>query len=522
MSRVRLAGAVGSRPRPGMEELGDITQHLLRFSPDALLVVDEGGRICFANETLTQLFGYAAATLLGQRMEILIPERLRAGHQQHFSGYAQAPLAREMGARIADLFGRRADGTEFPAGIRLAPFRIGSRLFVAAAIRDMTERRRINEALVAAREEADRANRAKSRFLATASHDLRQPLQTIRLLNAAMLRVNRPELQDVLQQQASAIDNMVRLLNSLLDISRLESGAITPELLPVHLQDLLDELRSEFEPLAHTRGLDLQVGKTSVVVTTDRILFNQLLQNLVGNAIKYTDRGSISIAALPGPDALTLRVEDTGIGIPPDKLERIFDEYYQVDNHGTKRMGVGLGLAIVREVAHLLGFTVEITSRALGGTRADVRIPHSCLTMAMPTLESGSPAPGVSGSARPRLLLVEDNDSVRAATELFLKFEGYEVASAGSPEEADRLFDSAGRADIVISDFHLDADRTGLDLLAGLRRRLAFDIPGIILTGDLPSVLRRSGSSVANCRFLSKPVDTQALIDAIAELGKGR
>ncbi|MEY4931825.1 MAG: hypothetical protein RLZZ403_145, partial [Pseudomonadota bacterium] len=261
-----------------MEELGEITQHLLRFSPDALLVVDGEGRIRFANETLTQLFGYAAANLIGQRMDILLPERLRGAHHQHFTNYALNPLAREMGARITDLFGRRADGSEFPAGIRLAPFRIGSRLFVAAAIRDMTERRRINEALIAAREEADRANRAKSRFLATASHDLRQPLQTIRLLNAAMMKVPRPELRDILHQQAQAIDSMIRLLNSLLDISRLEAGAITPELVPVDLEEILEELRAEFHTLAQTRGLELHIVPVKAVVQTDRILFHQLLQ----------------------------------------------------------------------------------------------------------------------------------------------------------------------------------------------------------------------------------------------------
>src|SRR4030095_7052178 len=136
------------------------------------------------------------------------------------------PNNREMGARIADLFALRADGTEFAAGIRLAPFRIRGTLFVAAAIRGTTERRLVNEELVAARQEADRANRAKSRFLATASHDLRQPMQTIQLLNASMLKfVPEPQVRELLQQQGQAIESMRRLLNALLDISRLESGA---------------------------------------------------------------------------------------------------------------------------------------------------------------------------------------------------------------------------------------------------------------------------------------------------------
>src|SRR5690606_14828921 len=149
---------------------------------------------------------------------------------------------REMGTRIADLAARRADGSEFSAGIRLAPFKVGNTLYIAAAIRDFTERQRINEALIAAREDADRANRAKSRFLATASHDLRQPLQTIRLLNAAMLRVvSAPETRELLFQQAHAIDTMTRLLNALLDISRLESGAIEPRIAAVPLAEIFAE-----------------------------------------------------------------------------------------------------------------------------------------------------------------------------------------------------------------------------------------------------------------------------------------
>jgi PAS domain S-box-containing protein len=503
-----------------MDELGEITQQLLRFSPDALIVVDDRGRIRFASETVTELFGYPPAALVGQPMDMLVPERMRSRHTEHVSNFLAKPSNREMGARLADLAARRADGSEFSAGIRLAPFKIGDKVFVAAAIRDVTERQRINEALVAAREEADRANRAKSRFLATASHDLRQPLQTIRLLNASLLRiVEAPDSRDLLLQQANAIDTMTRLLNALLDISRLESGAVEPRPAPIPLAEIFAELRAEFETAARSHGLLLKFDSTAAVVSTDRILFYQMLQNLVGNAVKYTDRGTVGVTCALGDDGLTITIQDTGVGIPADKLERIFDEYYQVDTHGAKRMGVGLGLAIVKEVARILDVTVRVSSRVGEGTQARVTIPSKYLLSSSPELPAEQRAGArAASSARARLILVEDNDSVRTATELFLQLEGYETRSAGSVAAAEKLFETMERGEIVIADYHLDARNTGLEMLMQLRARAGYEVPGIVLSGDLPSVLRSVKAAVPRCVFLSKPVDTIALIDSIEQL----
>jgi PAS domain S-box-containing protein len=505
-----------------MDEPRDITQHLLRFSPDALIVIDVGGHIRFANETVTELFGYSPEQLVGKPLDTLIPERLRGRHGSHLAAYMFRPGSREMGARIADLFARRADGSEFAAGIRLAPFKIDDELFVAAAIRDNTERRQINEALVAAREEADRANRAKSRFLATASHDLRQPIQTIRLLNAAMLKVASSEMRELLQQQERAIEGMTRMLNALLDISRLESGAIEPVPSQVAVSEVLHQLQGEFDSVAEARGIALRIEPAALVVTTDRTLFYQLLQNLVGNALKYTDRGEVAVSCGVGPEALTVTVSDTGIGIPEDKLDRIFDEYYQVDTQGAKRMGVGLGLAIVKEVARLLGFTVKISSRVGEGTQAMVAIPKEFVAAAVANAEPVVAMEAAAGAPRrSRILLVEDNDGVRLATELFLRFEGFPVVSAPSVAEAETLFDTFQPGDLVVADYHLDGRNTGLELLSRLRRRVGFDVPAVVLSGDLPSVLRSLRVPVPLCRFLSKPVDTTALLAAIDELSSG-
>jgi two-component system, sensor histidine kinase len=502
-----------------MDKISSISQQLLQFSPDALIVVDPHGVILFANATSRSLFGYSREQLVGQSIEMLVPERFRLRHGAHLAGYLRDPTAREMGARIIDLFARRADGTEFPAGIRLAPIHDGEHTFVAAAIRDMTERRAINDALVAAREEADRANMAKTRFLAAASHDLRQPLQTIRLLNASLLTLTpeTTELHELLRRQASAIDSASHMINSLLDITRLESGAVEPHLSPINLISVYGDLKREHEPVALAKGLRLEFPETSKIVISDRILLSQLLQNLIGNALKYTENGFVKIAETSDADGLLLCVEDSGSGIPSDKLQRIFDEYYQVDQSGTQRSGVGLGLAIVREVSRLLGYSVSVSSEVGCGTLVRVRIPLTQVGSDSLPVEDAHPLVSAP-HATSRLVLLEDNDSVRAATELFLTLEGYETLSAASVADAEEMLANLGPGDLLISDYHLNGALTGLDILQQVRAQHQREVPAILLSGDLQSMMRVVKTSIPRCRFLSKPVDTHALLAAISEL----
>jgi len=288
---------------------------------------------------------------------------------------------------------------------------------------------------------------------------------------------------------------------------------------PVAVDELLYQLAGEFESVAQARNIALNIEPVALVVTTDRTLFYQLLQNLVGNALKYTDQGEVAVTCTTGAEALTITVSDTGIGIPADKLDRIFDEYYQVDTQGAKRMGVGLGLAIVKEVARLLGFAVKITSRVGEGTRANITIPNELLSEADIAVGPVAATAAVTATpTRARILLVEDNDGVRLATELFLRFEGFSVLSAPTVAEAETLFESFDRGDLIIADYHLDGRHTGLELLSKVRQRVGFDVPAVVLSGDLPSVLRSLRVPVPHCRFLSKPVDTTALLAAIEEL----
>ncbi|MEO7206740.1 MAG: ATP-binding protein [Steroidobacteraceae bacterium] len=504
-----------------MDKIASISQQLLQFSPDALIVVDPQGVILFANATSRALFGYTREQLVGQTIGMLVPDRFQIRHGAHVAGFLRDPTAREMGARIIDLFARRADGTEFPAGIRLAPIHDGEKTFVAAAIRDMTEQRAINDALVAAREEAERANLAKTRFLATASHDLRQPLQTIRLLNASLLTLTpeSAEQHELLLRQESAIDSAGRMINALLDITRLESGAIEPHLAPINLISVYGDLKREFEPAALAKGLCLEFPETSKIVISDRILLSQMLQNLIGNALKYTEKGFVKVAETSDVDGFQLCVEDSGSGIPSDKLERIFDEYYQVDQSGAQRSGVGLGLVIVREVSRLLSYSVSVSSVVGRGTQVRVRIPLDQIASDAPPMEDHhtlTAAPHATTSTR--IVLLEDNDAVRAATELFLTLEGYETLSAASLADAEELLANLRPGDLLIADYHLNGSLTGFDVLQQVRAQHRWEVPAVLLSGDLQSMMRVVKTSIPRCCFLSKPVDTHALLAAISEL----
>ena len=509
-----------------MELLEEITHQLLEFAPDAMVVVDHRGVICFANNTIQTLFGHEPKTLIGRTVDALIPQRFHNQHHEYVDGYRHSPRNREMGGASGELFALRANGEEFPASIRLAPFQAGGQSFVAAAIRDITEQRQIHRALSLAQEEAMRANRAKSRFLATASHDLRQPIQAIRLINASLLKLATQDHGDLvngqcealLASQKQAIDSITRLLNSLLEISRLESGTLQLQSEHVSVGDVFDDLKNEFEPIAQGRNIELKISKTSLALNTDRSLFYQLIQNLVGNAIKYTDRGQVSIECQSRkPDAITVVVNDTGVGIPEEKLDRIFEEYYQIDGQTTNRVGVGLGLAIVRETSRLLEFSVEIASQVGVGTQVYVHIPKRFIAEEKQKNNSNHVSQQKT-EQKPRVILVEDNDAVRSATEMFLKLEGYELLSATSATEVEQLMPRMTEGDVVITDYHLDGKMTGLQVLQAIRERLSTDVPAIVMSGDLPMLMLAVENTVPNCKFLSKPIDTNTLLSAIDTL----
>ena len=504
----------------------ELVRSALESAPDAMVIVDATGTILFANHQVTALFDYGLADLAGRKVEGLLPERFRGRHAGHRAQFARDGRVRPMGAGL-ELFARRRDGTEFPVEISLSPIRDGDRMLVAAAIRDVTDRKHIEAKLVAARETADRAREAadrasqsKSRFLATASHDLRQPLQTLALLNGTLRRtIADPISAEALAQQEQAIEAMSRLLNALLDISKLESGAIKPELADFSVAALFDELRADFAGLAANKGLELQVEPSMDCVHSDPSLVEEILRNLIANAIKYTREGYVRLRCLHEEALVRIQVLDTGIGIPPEQLPYIFDEFFQVGvAANTVREGYGFGLSIVQRLVKLLNLGLQVESRVGKGSVFSLELPASAVPVGVhsagPKLESGVAR---HADRLPHALIVEDDPAVLNATRMLLKVEGYHVTTAISLTEALQRARANSDIDVLITDYHLGGEETGAEVISAVREIRGPGLRAVLVTGDTSSAIKELRHD-ERVRMTSKPINADELLSLLRTL----
>ena len=488
-------------------------KHLLELAPDAMIIIDEHGKIAIVNGQAEEMFGYQRSEMLGQRIEMLLPERLRRVHVGHRSGYGLDPRLRPMG-QGQDLVARRKDGTEFPVEISLSPVKANNGRFVSSVIRDVTERKRMEDEINAARQAALRANKANSAFLAAASHDLRQPVQALSLLNGALRRTVTDEraLQMVDSQQHS-LTAMTNLLNSLLDISRLDAGAVTPELENFPINRLIDRLSDEFARQAQHHGLEFTSCGCTTVVNSDPNLLAEIIQNFVSNAIRYTDKGSVSLACSEENGACVIRVTDTGIGIADDQLEEIFREFHQCKAPGASKEGFGLGLAIVKRLSDLLHLDLNVESRVGRGSTFSVSLPAVGSQAETADAESEE-APLAEEEGSGLVILIEDDVNVANAWGLLLEAEGFRVATAESATEAKALMRHVEETPaLLVSDFHLSDGSTGVEAVSLVRENYGAPIPAFIVSGDTSKVVKEA-RLLENCTLMCKPIDTNRLLAA--------
>lgn len=624
--------------------------------PDAIVIVDQRGRIELLNAQTETMFGYSRGELLGQSLELLIPERFRASHAGHMNRFFVNPAARPMGSSL-QLFGRRKDGSELPIEVSLSPQQGEHGMTVSASLRDITERRRLEDEarltsdrlrsavesiqdafalfdasdrlvlcnsvfrrlvhaaqpvslvgkpfsevfdawigdidlpddsartrfreerlarrleeqtstfdvklrdgrslrvrdrrtaeggivktiwdltddeqraseLREARAAAEAASAAKSDFLASMSHELRTPLNAILGFAQLLMRDKRQPLSDRHRERVEQImsggEHLLRLINDILDLSRIESGRVSLSLEPVNVTEILDEVRRTLDPIATRQGITLDaaaVPDQPPMVIADRTRFAQILMNLGSNAIKYNrPDGRVRVAVtVPSPGCVRITVSDTGIGIPLDKQDKLFQPFQRAGQESGPIEGTGIGLVITKRLAELMQGMVGFHSTPGQGSEFWVEMPVATAIeppISPVSIRDRGMTIGVDG-AHHLVLYVEDNPAnVNFMRDLMSTFDTIDLVVVPTAELGVELA-RARRPEIVIMDINLPG-MSGLDALRALKASPETNhIPVIALTAAASERDRQRGMEAGFYRYLAKPVKVDEFIEAVESL----
>ncbi len=497
---------------------------LLESAPDAIIIVKCDGSIMLVNSQAEKIFGYQREELLGKDIEILVPERLRGKHPGHRTDFFKNPRARAMGAGL-DLAGKRKDGKEFPLEIRLSPLETDEGTLAMAAIRDTTDRKRVERELNEAKEEAERANRAKSEFLSRMSHELRTPLNAI--LGFGQL-IERQSPAGPMRTRAGHITgagrHLLNLINEILDISRIEAGAMQLSLEPVCLADVLGEALDLIRPLAAERGIEfIMPGRVDppVYVQADLQRFKQVLLNLFSNAVKYSPKnGKVTISyRSSGEGTLRIVVADMGSGIANEKLSRLFTPFDRLGAEQSSVEGTGLGLALSARIMHAMGGGIGASSQIGRGSTFWVDLPRAePPSVKVPETENDEPVPKLNSAQGKRTILyIEDNlSNLNLVQEILRQQPQVELLSAMQG----RLGLDLARKhspDLILLDVHLP-DLDGWDVFSQLQaEETTRKIPVIVLSADATARQIQQFMTAGARDYLTKPLDVARFSRVIEE-----
>ncbi|HXE39661.1 MAG TPA: ATP-binding protein [Azonexus sp.] len=472
---------------------------LYEFAAVGYVTFNQSGLIAECNLTAATLLGVDRQKLLRRRFDDFVATDDRQRWQEFFVGAmegvgaggrtTEVRLQTAASTLLVHLDGCPLENNDARSGLRIA-------------MTDITARWQAELAMQASRAEAERANNAKSRFLAAASHDLRQPLVALRLYTDTLKNKVAPGDQALVMGMEDCILGLSGLLTNLLDLSKLEAGVVKPKIDDFSVFEFFASLESIYAPEARTKGLRLHVVPTRLIGCCDAILLTRIVGNFIDNAIRYTARGGVVVGCRRRQGKLWIEVWDSGIGIAANNTAVIFEEFRQLDD-GADKKGSGLGLAIVAKVAALLGLEISVRSWPGRGSVFAIELPcGKAQEVSTPT--AGEPA------CRPlRIAIVDDNALVRQAMTAALQGLGHQVIDA--PNGWALLLRLAGfHPDIIVSDYRLAYGENGYDVISAARREIGAELPALIITGDTNPALIAEMSE-RGIFVLHKPFDSLKL-----------
>jgi signal transduction histidine kinase len=382
-----------------------------------------------------------------------------------------------------------------------------------------------NQTLAAeqAREAAEEANVAKSRFLAAAGHDLRQPLHALGFFVDALQEQSLPQDgRAVVSNIRRSVDAMEDLFNSLLDVSRLDAGIVRPRIATIPLAPLMERVRAEYEPAASQKDLSFSIVRNSLFVRSDPVLLERIMRNLVANAVRYTDRGQIILGARRSAESVRIEVWDSGRGIPKDKHREIFQEFRQLENpQRDRRKGLGLGLAIVERLVKLLDHPLELRSQLGKGSVFAVTVPRGRREEFVPGEADGQIVVD-RDVANSLILVVDDEPDVRdSMLALLCKWRCEVVAAESCTQMLEKLVSIQRMPDLIVSDYRLKGEENGIEVVARLREEFNAQVPALLITGDTGMEQLREAEE-SGLHVLHKPLNPSRLRALIANLRRER
>lgn len=498
---------------------------VVEASPNAIVLVDGLGRIAMVNRQTELLFGYERQMLLGEPVEMLLPAAQRGSHVALRRGYQAMPEQRRMGGN-RELFGLHREGRMIPLEVGLSPIRSGDENLVQAVIIDISERKASEQKLREQAEQLLLANRYKSEFLANMSHELRTPLNSILILSdqlrqnlAGNLTEKQTKHADIVHRAGS---DLLQLINDVLDLAKVESGRMQLKLEPVNMQDVLVELDASLRPMAELKGLRLHTqleAGVPRVIHTDRVRLHQILRNLLSNALKFTDKGDVTLSVSSQGrqederELLCFSVRDTGIGIDPAQHEQIFQAFQQLDGSTSRRFGgTGLGLAITRQLVLALDGDISLQSAPGLGSTFTVRLPVQVASL---SVEAPIEAPQRAGDGPP-LLIIEDDVNFASVIAEEAHAHGFSTVHCRTGLQALGLLQQES-FNAVILDILLP-DLSGWQLFRRLRAQPSHRHTPVHIISCVP---QPAGWNDDGTRYLVKPIGRDELEQVFFELQHG-
>jgi protein-histidine pros-kinase len=497
-------------------------QAMLDAAPDAMVGVNPEGRIVMANIQTEALFGYKRNELIGQLIELLVPDRVKAIHPSHRTSYFIEPRTRPMGAGL-ELAGRRADGTEFPAEISLSSIDTDEGSLALAAIRDVSDRKAAAEETQRAREEADRASQAKSDFLSRVSHELRTPLNSI--LGFSQLL----DMDELTERQHRSVDqilyggqHLLDLIDELLDIEKIAAGRITLSPEPVNVGDILSETLQLVRPIADERGVRLMdpPAADDVFIKADRQRLKQVLLNLLSNAVKYNrEGGEVRISYDRTTDgSLRVLVADDGLGISEEHMIDLFTPFARLGADALGIEGTGLGLALSKGLVEIMGGAIGATSSIVEGSEFWVEFP-TAERRAIERLES--PLVDVQASTATisrTILYIEDNLANLQLIQGIVEYRPWISLLSAMQGSLGIELAREHHPDLLLLDLHLP-DIPGEEVLRRLRdddRTKA--IPVVVVSADANRGTMSRLLAMGVRTFLTKPLNVSLFLETLDEI----